>query len=238
MEATEIRKLALLEDAHWWYRERRVLLRQMVERQFPGSAHGRVAIDVGAAGGGNTRVLRDLGFFAIPVEYELEGAVVARERGLAVACADARALPFENGSADLVVAFDVLEHIEEDHLALCEIRRILRPGGLLFVAVPADMRLWSDHDASVGHIRRYSAEQLAAVASDAGLRVTQIRSWNVLLRGVVAARRSRQVGSDLDELSGFVNLTLRGVITLERHIKWLGGRRGVSLLMQARHEDS
>src|SRR5919202_5862863 len=69
MEATEVRKLAELEDHHWWYAERRYLLRRMVEARFPRSAHGRVALDIGAAAGGNTRVLRRLGMRAIPIEY-------------------------------------------------------------------------------------------------------------------------------------------------------------------------
>ena len=64
--------------------------------------------------------------------------------------ADARFLPFPAAGLGLVVAFDILEHIEEDHLAAAEIRRVLRPGGTALIAVPADMRLWSAHDAAVG----------------------------------------------------------------------------------------
>lgn len=237
MEAAEISKLASLEDAHWWYRERRFLLRRMVEQRFPKGTYGRVALDIGAAGGGNTRVLRDMGMVAVPVEYDAAGSRVAQERGLPVVQADALTLPFRTGAVDVVVAFDVLEHIEDDLRVLCEVRRVLRPGGALLVAVPADMALWSEHDEAVGHVRRYTRENLAAVAAEAGLHVTEMRSWNVLLRSVVAARRKRRTGSDLVETPALVNLALRGVITLERHLGWLGlgKRRGVSLLMGARH---
>ncbi|MGL5827991.1 MAG: class I SAM-dependent methyltransferase, partial [Angustibacter sp.] len=69
MEGTEVRKLAQLEDRHWWYRERRELL----ARQLRGVRPGR-ALDVGAAGGGNTRVLRGLGWQAAALEYGREGA--------------------------------------------------------------------------------------------------------------------------------------------------------------------
>ncbi len=63
-------------------------------------------------------------------------------------------LPMRSGSIDLVVAFDVLEHILDDAAALREVERVLRPGGCLLVTVPADMDLWSAHDEAVGHVRR------------------------------------------------------------------------------------
>ena len=109
MEGTEVRKLAALEDTHWWYRERRHLLGKALQGVTPGRA-----LDIGAAGGGNTRVLRDLGWTPVAMEYGEEGAEVAHERGLATVRADARHLPLADASLSLVVAFDILEHIEED----------------------------------------------------------------------------------------------------------------------------
>ncbi len=80
-------------------------------------------------------------------------AQIARERGIDVIRGDARELPMRTGSLDLVTAFDVLEHIEEDYLAAAEITRVLRPGGAALIAVPADMALWSAHDEAVNHVR-------------------------------------------------------------------------------------
>lgn len=238
MEATEVRKLAGLEDDHWWYSERRELLRRMVLATGPSESRhgvrGSVALDIGAAGGGNTRVLRSLGMFAVPVEYGVDGAEVARDRGLPAVRADARALPFGDASVDLVVAFDVLEHIEDDASALAEIARVLRPGGRLLLAVPADMALWSAHDEAVGHVRRYSRSGLECAVVSAGLVVEDLRSWNVLLRPVVAWRRNRSTGSDLEQLPRVVNIGLRLVVAAERRLTVLWGRPGVSLLMSAR----
>ena len=238
MEATEVRKLAELEDRDWWYAERRVLLHRMVLQGWDcDELVGRVALDIGAAGGGNTRVLRDLGMKAIPVEYGADGAEVACDRGLAAVRADACALPFADASVDLVVPFDVLEHIEDDGAALAEMARVLRPGGRLLVAVPADMSLWSAHDEAVGHVRRYTRVSLLAAIAAAGLRIDTVRSWNVLLRPVVAVRRRRSSGSDLEELPAPVNAALRLVIGAERHLPFLGRRRGVSLLVAARRPE-
>jgi SAM-dependent methyltransferase len=168
------------------------------------------------------------------VEYGADGAEVAHERGLPSVRADARSLPFDTHAADLVVAFDVLEHIDEDTQALTEIGRVLRPGGHLLVAVPADMRLWSAHDEAVGHVRRYTRDSLTAAVAEAGLHVDWLSSWNVLLRPVVALRRRSSTGSDLAEMSRGVNVALRGVISIERLAPAFGRLPGVSLLLRAR----
>jgi SAM-dependent methyltransferase len=228
VEGTEVRKLAALEDAHWWYRERRHLLASALRGMTPGRA-----LDVGAAGGGNTRVLRDLGWSASPLEYGVDGALVAAERRLPVMRADATLLPVADGSLDLVVAFDVLEHLVDDDACVSEIRRVLRPGGTFLVAVPCDPRLWSAHDEAVGHVRRYTRATLTDLLRRNGFDVGTVDSWNVLLRPVVALRRRSSSGSDLEDLHPLVNLGLRAVITVERY---LPVRRlpGVTLLVTAR----
>ena len=228
MEATEVRKLAAVEDHHWWYRERRHLLAGQVAGLTPG-----VALDVGAAGGGNTRVLRDLGWRATALEYGADGAGVAAERGLPTLRGDATALPLADASLDLVVAYDVLEHLEQDVQAAREVRRVLRPGGRFLVAVPADPRLWSAHDEAVDHVRRYTRGTLTALLSRAGFELGPMHSWNVLLRPVVQLRRRASTGSDLSELPAVVNAGLTAVVTAERY---LPVRRlpGVSLLVSAR----
>jgi SAM-dependent methyltransferase len=228
MEGTEVRKLARLEDDHWWYRERRHLL----ARSLTGLAPGR-AIDVGAAGGGNTRVLRRMGWQAVALEYGAEGAEVAHERGLATLRGDATRLPLADASMDLVVEFDLLEHLDDDDAAVAEVRRVLRPSGTYLVAVPTDPRLWSDHDVAVGHVRRYTRDGLLDLLHRGGFDTPVVRSWNVLLRPAVALRRRSSSGSDLDHVHPAVNLGLRAVITAERYLP-VGRLPGVSMLVEAR----
>lgn len=233
VEGTEVRKLAELEDMHWWYRERRTIVRRMaLSAGRSPTGPSLIAIDVGAAGGGNTRVLRDLGFFAVPIEYGVDGAQIGRDRGLPSIRGDACRLPLGSSTVDLIMAFDVLEHLRDDDQALREMHRVLRPGGSALIAVPADPALWSAHDEAVGHVRRYTREGLASIAEMAGLRVRTIRSWNVLLRPVVAFRRRRSEGSDLEAPGLLVNSALGCVIRAERWLP-LGRFPGVSLLLQA-----
>lgn len=228
MEGTEIRKLAALEDEHWWYAERRHLL----ARQLTGLAPG-VALDIGAAGGGNTRVLRERGWESIALEYSAEGAEVAHERGLATVRGDGTRLPLADGCLDAVVAYDVLEHIEDDAAAVAEIHRVLKPDAYALIAVPVDMALWSDHDVAVGHVRRYTRQSLRSLLQAGGFDIERLQSWMVLLRPAVALRRRRSTGSDLQETPRLLNLALRGVVGLERLLP-TGRLPGVSVLVTAR----
>jgi SAM-dependent methyltransferase len=228
MEGTEVRKLTELEDRHWWYRERRALLAQAIHGLRPG-----VALDVGAAGGGNTRVLRAAGWRAAALEYGEDGARVCAERGIPVLRGDATRLPLAPESLDLVVAYDVLEHIEDDATAAKEVFELLRPGGVFLVAVPCDPRLWSAHDEAVGHVRRYTRAALLSLLKGAGFTVDGVRSWMVLLRPAVAVRRRSSTGSDLDDPPAWLNAALGAVVAAERRLP-LGGLPGVSLLVTAR----
>jgi SAM-dependent methyltransferase len=229
VEGTEVRKLAELEDRHWWYRERRILL----ARELARFSKAGTALDIGAAGGGNTRVLRANGWQPIAIEYGAEGAEVARDRGLNVLRADARRLPVADGSIDLVVAFDVLEHIEEEDVAMAEINRVLRPGGVALMAVPSDMRLWSAHDVAVGHVRRYTRDTLRDVVAGSGLAIESLKSWNVLLRPAAAWHRKKSTGSDLGDVPALTNRALSAVIAAERYLP-VQSLPGVSLLIRAR----
>ena len=228
MDRSEIRKLAELEDSHWWYRERRHLLARQIRGMTPGRA-----VDVGAAAGGNTRVLLENGWDSVALEYSEVGAGIARARGLPVLRADALALPFPDASLDLVVSYDVLEHIEDDDRAVQEFHRVLREGATALIAVPADPRLWSAHDVAVGHVRRYTRGSLVPLLERNGLDVETITSWNVLLRPVVAWHRRKSSGSDQEQMSPALNAALRAVVAAERYLP-VTSWPGVSLMVRAR----
>jgi SAM-dependent methyltransferase len=98
---------------------------------------------------------------------------------------------------DLVLAFEVLEHIEDEQAALQRFGARIRPGGHLLLSVPAHHRRWGPHDVWAGHVRRYEREELAARLREAGLAVEFVWSygfplanWVEPLRERVAARRN------------------------------------------------
>ena len=233
MDHAEITKLADLEADHWWYGARRSMLKRAVSHLPVG-----VAVDVGAGAGGNTAVLMDRGWNATAVELSPTGATRARQRGIATARANATRLPFEDEQFDLVVSMDLWEHIEDDAAAAGEAFRILKHGGFLYLAVPSGMDLWSSHDVAVGHVRRYSRENLVRLVEGAGFDIRKLESWNVLLRPVVRWRRrgsgdpESHLVSDLGRVPRPLNTALRCVVELERLLP-LKRRPGVTLVLHA-----
>lgn len=230
MDEEEIARSAALERKHWWYAERRALVRRTVGGWTPGRA-----IDVGCGPGGNTTVLRDLGWQVTGVEHSPGGAAIAASRGLTVVRGDATRLPFRDASLDLVLSTDVWEHIDDDAAVAAETYRVLRPGGRALVAVPCGMALWSGHDVALGHVRRYERAQLADLVTGAGLRIDDLWSWNVLLRPVVRARRRRRQAaeSEMEPVAPALNVALRSAVAVERVLP-LRRLPGVSLVVSAR----
>lgn len=233
MDEDEIRRSAVLEERHWWYAARRALVRRELRGVVPGRA-----LDVGCGMGGNTAVLRDLGWAVTGLDFSPASVEAARTRGLPLVRGDARRLPFPDQAFDLVLSTDAWEHVD-DHEAVAEqARRVLRPDGTLFVAVPAGMDLWSDHDVALGHHRRYERSELVTLVERHGFDVEEVFGWNVLLRPVARLRRarpSRRSGSghsEMDEVNPMVNAALRAVVGAEAHLP-VRNRRGISLVVRA-----
>ena len=107
-------------------------------------------------------------------------------------------------SFDMVCAFEVLEHVEDDDEALRTWLRWLSPGGHLVISVPAHPHRFGPCDRAVGHCRRYSRESLVGVLADAGLEVLAIETWGMpmgyLLEGLrnllVRLHRGAEVGTE------------------------------------------
>jgi SAM-dependent methyltransferase len=228
VDEDEIVKSARLEETHWWYAERRALIRRMLADVPVGRA-----IDVGCGSGGNTAVLRQLGWDVTGLEYHPAAARLASERGLKVVRADARRMPIRDETMDLVISTDMWEHIDDDRAVADETVRMLRTGGRALVAVPCSMSLWSGHDVALGHVRRYERDELVALMESAGLAVQAVRSWNVLLRPIARIRRrGNESTSEMEHVNPILNAGLRGVVATER---WLPLHRlpGISLVVTA-----
>jgi len=228
VDEQEIRKSAALEERHWWYAERRALVRRLVAPLPVGRA-----VDVGCGGGGNTRVLRDLGWQVTGLEYSPVAASLAASRGLQVVRGDSRRLPFADGALDLVMSTDMWEHVDDDQAVARETARVLRPGGRALVAVPCSMKLWSGHDVALGHHRRYERAELVALMEGAGLDVVDVMSWNVLLRPIARLRRRHNDSeSEMEEVHPVVNAGLRLAVAAERYLP-VGRLPGISLVARA-----
>jgi SAM-dependent methyltransferase len=169
VDAEEIRRSAALEQRHWWYAGRRGLVRRLLADRAPG-----VAVDVGCGSGGNSDVLRSLGWRVLGIDSSPTAVELAAARRLPVVRADARRLPLPDASVDLVLSTDAWEHVAEDDAVAAEAFRVLRPGGRALVTVPAGTDLWSGHDLALGHERRYERAELVALVERAASRAGEL----------------------------------------------------------------
>ena len=177
MEAREIYLFSRVEKDHFFYRARREMVRHWLGLLFAGQEHKPLVIDTGAGTGIFLQEM-DNSFEALGCDLFFEPGISLPETRLARA--NACCLPFPDGAADAAVALDLLEHLEDDDSGLRELGRITRPGGYVFINVPAFPLLWSDWDQAVGHKRRYKKEMLRTVALAAGLEIVFIRYVNSL----------------------------------------------------------
>ena len=96
-----------------------------------------------------------------------------RARGGSGTLGSITALPYGDGVFDLICAFDVIEHVEDDERALAELSRVASPGAALITSVPLHPAQWTDFDDFVGHRRRYEPEILTAQLAQHGFAVTR-----------------------------------------------------------------
>ena len=167
MEEHVYRQLYELEDTHWWFRGRRAVIHALLART-PLTDRPRI-LDAGCGTGRNITEYAQFGETA-GVDPSPDAVAFCHARGLAqVTQSGVEELPFDDGAFDLMTATDVLEHIPDDGGAARELRRVTRPGGHLLVTVPAYQWLWSQHDDSHHHQRRYTLPRLRAVLDGSGL---------------------------------------------------------------------
>ncbi len=168
MELAEYRRMHALEARHWWFRAKRRMVYALLRAWAP--AGGRV-LDVGCGTGMTLQELPS-GYRGLGLDPAPEALVLCRGRGLTrLARGSATELPLADASVDAVLALDIVEHIEDDRRALVEMARVLRPGGVGVITVPAFPFLWSAHDEALHHKRRYTRATLERVLAEAGLSV-------------------------------------------------------------------
>jgi SAM-dependent methyltransferase len=178
---------AEIEDTHWWFRGRRSIFTRLLDPL----ANGRRLriLDIGFGTGAMLTFLSRYGS-VVGMDLEAEAIRFARTRcDRPMMLGDISRVPLQTASLDLVTAFDIIEHVDDDRAAFAELARLCRPGGHLLVTVPALQLLWGNQDVVSHHRRRYTLSQLRARVEAAGFRIVTLSYFNVLLFPIVAAVR-------------------------------------------------
>jgi SAM-dependent methyltransferase len=229
--------LANLEAGNYWFEARNRLLLWLADRYLPKQA---AYLEIGCGTGYQLKAL----YKAFPewrlsaTEAQPEGLLFARERvgaDVTLMQMDACHIPFES-EFDVVGAYDVIEHIEDDLCAVTEVYRALKPGGHFVVSVPQHMFLWSQFDELGFHYRRYGRGEMERLLESAGFTVIDSRSFNSLLLPVMALSRfGKRSGhaADVDVLDELrvprlLNDALGSVLQLEcwaseKGVRWPAG---------------
>ncbi len=212
---------AAVEETHWWFTGRRQLFaREIARLRLPADA---AIIDIGTGTGSNLRMLRDIGFSnvrGVDASDDAIGYVTAKGLG-PVQRGSILALPVTDASQALVLATDVIEHVEDDARALREVTRVLAPSGFALITVPTFPSLWGLQDRRAQHKRRYRLKPLLRLMRTAGL--TPLRSYyfNYLLfvpiwlaRQVIALLRI-ELDSENEVNSPAINRLLTAIFRLD-----------------------
>jgi SAM-dependent methyltransferase len=188
LDREEIEHKALLEERHWWYRGRRRIVLDAIERlRLPSDAR---LLDVGCGSGAMLAQMRRFGSVT-GVDVNPVAVKYALNRGVGpVRTAGIERLPFADHEFDLLICLDVLEHVPDDRQALAELRRVSSPGSFLIATVPAYPALWSPHDVAAGHRRRYRAGELRVRAEGEGWRAVRETGFNAFLLPLAGCTRT------------------------------------------------
>jgi SAM-dependent methyltransferase len=223
METYTYQLMRELEEKHWWFVARRNILQSTLSTlQLPKSSN---ILEVGCGTGGNIAFLRKFGEL-ICVESDNSAAKLARERNLVPILSGAlpNEMPVFNRQFDLIVLFDVIEHIDDDGESLRVLCKLLNPGGRIVLTVPAFSYLWSQHDEENHHKRRYSRKSLGSLVLSNGLSLDYISYFNFWLFPIVASIRAirkiipyKESWQDMKLPATFPNRILQFIFRSERH---------------------
>jgi SAM-dependent methyltransferase len=242
-EADYFGRLAELEAGNFWFRSRNQLVIWALQRYFPrAESFMEIGCGTGFVLSGIHRALPKLALCGS--EIFAAGLSFAAKRLPAVELfqMDARRIPFRE-EFDVVGAFDVLEHIEEDEEVLTQMYKATRRRGGILITVPHHPFLWSASDDFARHTRRYKTRELSNKVTKAGFEVLRITSFVSLLLPLLAVSRLKQRFSrdPFDPSSEFninssVNAVLEKILDAERTLirAGLSLPAGGSLLLVAR----
>jgi SAM-dependent methyltransferase len=229
-----------LEQTHWWYIGRRKIIFDWTLQILRGYPAPKI-LDIGCGTGFNLDYLRQHGYTdVVGLDFSTNALKFCQSRRLTqLALGDGVEPPFCSSSFDVIMALDLIEHLEDDQSALQGLARLLKPDGSLIIFTPAFNFLWGLQDEVSHHYRRYTAPQLRRKIETSGLSIKKLTYANTFLfpliwagRMVLRARGNNIQGTSENDLHpGWSNHLLQSIFALERPLlRRVNLPFGVSLL--------
>ncbi len=182
MDKNYYKEYYILEREHWWFKARAKIITSLIINSLKNNKKDHLNIlNIGAATGKTSELLYAFGN-VISLEYDKDCCEFANNNlNLNIINGSILELPFSSEEFDLVCAFDVIEHVQDDLLGASEMKRVCKKGGTIVVSVPAFMLLWSHHDEVNHHYRRYTMSSLKKLFSKTNLTPIRATYFNTIL---------------------------------------------------------
>jgi SAM-dependent methyltransferase len=208
MQSEQFRLNYDVEQTHWWFVARRRILRQLIREVLP-PARDTMIVDVGCGTGANIGSLAG-DYDCLGIDPTAEAIDLARSRfpTCRYLCGSApEDLGQLAGQAKLFLMTDVLEHVEDDFALLSRLMAAASPGAYFLLTVPADLSLWSPHDESHGHYRRYDQQRFERLWADMPVSPLLVAPFNYRLYPLV--KMIRMLNRWRGKASGAANTDLK-----------------------------
>jgi SAM-dependent methyltransferase len=224
------KKYHSVEEKHWWFVGRREIILKLIKKFLPRRKNIKI-LEIGCSGGPLLNLLISQGYsYVVGIDNSKEAITLCKERGFKnVFLMDGVNPHFDSEQFDIIIASDVLEHIQDGKRALKAWQRIVKRGGIIICFVPALRILWSKHDEDNKHYQRYTKKDLEHLFRDKGYTIIRSSYWNVALflpilfyRFLTRVLASKYSTSQLRNGNNFINILLIHLLRVENALLSIG----------------
>ena len=216
--------LERIEESDFWSKVKVRLILDLVE--------GKNILDIGCGTGRLAKTLLEKGYSVVAIDNDWKAVEITKKKGVKAVVLDVNDWKSDE-KFDCIVLGDVIEHIEDDKLALRKVHAMLKANGCIVVNVPSYQFLFGKHDVALGHKRRYSDNELKTKLKESGFRIEYIRHWNLLALPITVLTKISKKDYPHERVSNIIVLSklLEKTLILESKANyWLG----ISILCKAR----
>lgn len=237
-----------LEETYWWHVAKRMLVKKLLSLYINDYSNKKL-VDIGC---GTGKFLQEMNVWQdwqalLGLDGSDEAIKFTKERKIAqVKKADFETkLPIKSNSYDVVTSLDVVEHINDDQHLIHEFYRVLKPGGIAIITVPAHQWLWTYWDEMLGHYRRHNKQSVSRLFNNAGFTIEKLSYFYsyllpiaLIFRALKSRKTKDEQASDFIKVPQIINMFLLSKAFVEKEsIKYINIPFGLSVVCVAKKQN-